>query len=80
MRTLAVLLGSVFLSVVMTYASFAATDKCPASALKASTAVWSFGALHIGETRTAQHPCGRQITCTAGKFGPPKELRQCHWN
>ena len=52
---------------------------CPASALKASTAVWPFNALVTGQTKSAMHPCGRQITCTGGKWGPPQVLRQCHW-
>ncbi len=53
---------------------------CPANALKASTAIWPFGVLETGVTRTGTHPCGRQMTCVGGKWGPPQILRQCHWD
>ncbi len=53
---------------------------CPANAFKASAAIWPFGAIETGETRTGTHPCGRQMTCVGGKFGPPKILRRCHWD
>ena len=52
--------------------------RCPASAFKASTAVWKFGDFRTGETKTARHPCGRMITCTGGSY-QPRVLRQCHW-
>jgi hypothetical protein len=56
-----------------------ARQRCPASAFKASTAIWPLGALHTGETRTARHPCGKMITCVGGSF-QPKVLRRCHWD
>jgi hypothetical protein len=56
--------------------AYAAT--CPANALKASTAIWAFGDIRYGQTKTAQHPCGRTITCNGGSF-EPKVLRHCRW-
>jgi hypothetical protein len=77
MRTILVsaLAGFTLLTSSASYA-----DNCPASAFKASTAIWKFGDIPTGQTRTARHPCGKQITCVGGKFNNPKILRQCHWD
>jgi hypothetical protein len=53
---------------------------CPSNAFRASTAIWKFGDIPTGQTRTARHPCGKQITCVGGKINPPKILRRCHWD
>ena len=67
------------LAIVACAPGAAQAGQCPANAFKASTAIWNWGDLQYGETRTATHPCGRRITCTGGKF-QPKILRQCRWN
>ena len=52
-------------------ASAAHAASCPSSAFRASTAIWKFGDIPPGQTRTARHPCGKQITCVGGKINPP---------
>lgn len=53
--------------------------QCPADPFKASKAIWNWGDLQTGETKTARHPCGRLMTCTGGRF-EPLVRRSCHWN
>jgi hypothetical protein len=53
--------------------------QCPADPFKASKAIWNWGDLQTGETKTAKHPCGRQMTCTGGRFDPLIK-RSCHWD
>jgi hypothetical protein len=74
------ILASALAGFVLLASSASYAGKCPASAFKASTAIWKFGDIPTGQTRTARHPCGRQITCVGGKFNNPKILRQCHWD
>ena len=52
--------------------------QCPTDPLKASTALWNWGDIQYGTTKTGVHPCGRKITCSGGKF-TPKILRGCRW-
>ena len=63
-----------FLSIPAAHAS-----RCPADPFSASKAIWNWGDLQTGETKTAKHPCGRQMTCTGGKFNPVVR-RTCHWD
>ena len=63
-----------FLSIPAAHAS-----QCPADPFTASKAIWNWGDLLTGETKTAKHPCGRQMTCTGGKFNPVVR-RTCHWD
>ena len=76
MRTGALLL-IVTASVLFPSAAFA--GKCPADPYKASQAVWNWGILKTGELATAEHPCGRKITCIGGRF-QPLVRRSCHWD
>jgi hypothetical protein len=56
-----------------------AANRCPADPFKASKAIWNWGDLRTGETKTAKHPCGRQMTCIGGRFDPLVR-RSCHWD
>jgi hypothetical protein len=75
MRGRAILL--IFASVLA--ASAAHAGQCPADPFKASKAIWNWGDIPTGQVRTGKHPCGRQMTCTGGKF-EPLVRRSCHWD
>ena len=72
------MLGAIAVVVALVPSAGYAAD-CPADAFKASMAIWPLGAIKTGQTKTARHPCGRQITCVGGSF-QPKTLRTCHWD
>ena len=50
-----------------------AAGKCQSDPIRASKAVWNWGELRTGEQKTGTHPCGRQITCSGGKFEPQSQ-------
>ena len=51
---------------------------CPASALKASTAIWQSGSIAKGTVRNGTHPCGKKMTCVGGNENTNAK-RSCSW-
>lgn len=52
---------------------------CPADVFKAGQDIWPAGSIRTGQRKTAQHPCGRRVTCIGGTLGGGRQ-RTCNWN
>ena len=81
MRALTCLAVATGLLAGATTAAFAQGSQksaCPSSASQASQQVWPEGSISRGQTMTATHPCGRQLSCSGGS-SQQGNRRQCKW-
>ncbi|MEZ5844070.1 MAG: hypothetical protein R3D27_10130 [Hyphomicrobiaceae bacterium] len=67
-----------FVATLLAASPALAQKKCPASALKASGALWGVGEIRNNQVVSAMHPCGRRIVCRGGNTKTGKK-RSCRW-
>ena len=84
MRTLSFGILAISIAFAIVVAILAPTavyaQRCPADPFTASKALWKWGDVRTGQTKTGRHPCGKQITCIGGRLEPTLVRRQCHWD